>query len=487
MRNVTRSNQIYIRFDPPVHDTTSIIRKPNRGQVLAEQATLLWLDAAVHELTLFAATGFLIGGVDDLLVDLAWLWHRLRHGTTRRALEDLPHPAAPGRLAIFVPAWEEAEVIGAMLATALARIRHPDYRIYVGCYPNDEATIAAAAAIAARDPRVRIAIGPRPGPTTKADNLNTMWRALRADGTATKAVVLHDAENVVHADELTVYDALIGGHALVQIPVLPLIDPQARLVSGHYADEFAEAHGRHMVLRAAIGAGLPLSGVGCAIDVRVLAALEEAHGTPFDDASLTEDYELGLRAAVLGHRACFARVSDRTGALVTVRAYFPATLAAAVRQKARWMTGIALAGWDRIGWGRWWQLADHWMRMRDRRAPVAVIVLAAAYVAVLGWGLSLVAHTLLGTQAVPVGPELRLMLGVNLALLLWRLAWRTVSTGRAYGRREALRAVPRAFVGNVIAMLAAVRAAMRYATILAGHTPRWDKTAHVFPDMAAAE
>ncbi len=163
---------------------------------------VLWgLDAAARELTLFAAVGFLVGGVDDLLIDLAWLGHRLFGGSPRRALADLPAPPWPRALAVFIPAWDEAAVIGAMLRTALARIGHQRYRLYVGCYPNDPATIAVVTAVAAQDARVRLVIGPRPGPTTKADNLNALWRALRADddaaGMATRAVVLHDAEQVV--------------------------------------------------------------------------------------------------------------------------------------------------------------------------------------------------------------------------------------------------------------------------------------------------
>lgn len=449
------------------------------------EAGLAWLDVGVRELALFAACGFLLGGIDDLLVDLAWLYHRLRSGSSERSLAQLPTPASPGRFAIFVPAWEEAGVIGAMLRTALDRIDHPAYRIYVGCYPNDRATIDAVARIAERDDRIRLVIGTRPGPTTKADNLNGLWRALlrddAAEGVTTLAVVLHDAEDVVDPAELRVHAALLPAYPLVQIPVVPLIDRQARLVSGHYADEFAESHGRHLVLRAALGAGLPLSGVGCAIATPVLLALESAHGAPFDDASLTEDYELGLRAAALGYRSCFARVTDDRGRLVAVRAFFPSTIHTAVVQKSRWMTGIALAGWDRIGWARWWQVADHWMRMRDRRASLAVILLAAAYLAIVGWAVSLSAHALHGSTPPEIGPILRVLLLVNMGMLLWRLAWRVADTTRTYGWREGLWAVPRAFVGNVIALLAARRAIVRYASILAGAAPRWDKTAHVFP------
>ncbi len=110
------------------------------------------------------------------------------------------------------------------------------------CYPNDRATIDAVTTVARDDPRVRPIVGTRDGPTTKADCLNTLWRALLdADpGGETRAVILHDAEDVVHAGELAIFDALIGRHDIVQLPVLPLIDPERPLVSGVVADEFAE-------------------------------------------------------------------------------------------------------------------------------------------------------------------------------------------------------------------------------------------------------
>ncbi|UVO51178.1 glycosyl transferase family protein [Sphingomonas sp. SUN019] len=445
-----------------------------------------WIDAFAREAMLFGAVGFVIGGVDDLLVDLVYLWRRIRGAAGSLLLDDLPASSKTGRLAVFVPAWDESAVIGAMLRTALARFAHPDYRIFVGCYPNDPATIDAVAAVAQTDRRVRLVIGVKDGPTTKADCLNALWRALgRDDAVArarTSAVVLHDAEDVVHPAELRVYDALLGDHAIVQIPVLPLIDRGARLVSGHYADEFSEAHGKQMVVRAAVGAGLPLAGVGCAISVAALEAIAARHGTPFDEDSLTEDYELGLRAGAFGG-ACFARVREYPGGpLVAVRAYFPATIRAAVIQKARWMTGIALAGWDRTGWSRPLHLADHWMRMRDRRAPVAVLVLAAAYVAVLASALGMLGHAIIGDAASAVSPDVRTLLTVTLALLLWRIAARALATGRSYGWREAVWSVPRLLVANWISLLAARRAIVRYIGILAGAPPRWDKTAHVFPD-----
>ncbi|RYY22005.1 MAG: hypothetical protein EOP62_23800, partial [Sphingomonadales bacterium] len=112
--------------------------------------------------------------------------------------EDAP---PPGRIAVFIPAWDESAVIGRMLRAALTRFDHQDYILYVGTYPNDPATISAVAEVAATDARVRLVVGSQPGPSTKAGCLNTLWRAMlrdeAAEGTPVTAVALHDAEDVV--------------------------------------------------------------------------------------------------------------------------------------------------------------------------------------------------------------------------------------------------------------------------------------------------
>src|SRR3546814_12104260 len=96
---------------------------------------------------------------------------------------------------------------------------------------------------------------------------------------------------------------------LVQIPVLPLVDQQSRWISGHYCDEFAEAHGKYLVLRDAIGAAVPSAGVGCAF---ARAALEQVAqdqaGLPFDTGCLNEDYYMGLRIAAHGGRGVFTQM-----------------------------------------------------------------------------------------------------------------------------------------------------------------------------------
>ncbi|MCP1468659.1 adsorption protein B [Sphingobium sp. OAS761] len=144
------------------------------------------LAALHHEILLFAAVGLAIGGIDDLIVDLLFLarkaWRDAAVYTRfpRMTTAFLPVSSDPGRIAVFVPAWQEAEVIAPMLRHALSRWGHDRYRIFVGAYPNDPATIDAIASVAQDDPRLVLAVNSCPGPTTKADCLNLLWRAMIA-------------------------------------------------------------------------------------------------------------------------------------------------------------------------------------------------------------------------------------------------------------------------------------------------------------------
>ncbi|WP_332793646.1 hypothetical protein [Sphingomonas sp. RB3P16] len=151
------------------------------------------------------------------------------------------------------------------------------------------------------------------------------------------------------------------------------------------------------------------------------------------------------------------------------------------------MTGIALAGWDRVGWSGSFDWHEHWMRMRDRRAPLAVVVLATAYLALVAWAAALLGHALLGETARAPSAAVLAILRINAVLLLWRLISRAYFTGASYGWREAAWSLPRAFVSNLVALLAARRAMVAYVGSLRGTTLKWDKTRHVFPAVIGGE
>ncbi|HEX6103446.1 MAG TPA: glycosyltransferase family 2 protein, partial [Alphaproteobacteria bacterium] len=260
------------------------------------------------------------------------------------------------------------------------------------------------------------------------------------------------------------------------------VDEGSRWISGHYCDEFAEAHIKELVVREAVGAAIPLAGVGCAIARKPLAMLAAQHeGRPFAGTSLTEDYEMGLRIGALGLRTMFVRIPAEPGeaGVVCSRGYFPATLGAAVRQKARWLGGIAFAGWDRLGWGD--GFGERWMRLRDRRGPFAALLIVAAYLAAFLWSQLWLAKMLGAPVEVRIDTALATLLTVNAWLLAWRVLMRAAFTASAYGLEEGLLSMPRLFVGNLIAVLAAFRAFSQHS---GGRTPRWDKTQHVFPKEA---
>jgi adsorption protein B len=439
------------------------------------------------ELALFAAVGFLLFAIDDLAVDLIYfarqVWRSLAIYSRfpKMSADQLPSPMRPGWMAVLIPAWDEATVIAPMLRATLARFDHSDYWLFVGHYRNDPATRAAIESV--RDPRVIAVEIDADGPTTKADCLNRLYAALvayeSAVGRAAKAIVLHDAEDLVHPLELKLFDRLVEYAGLVQLPVVPLIDPDSRWVAGHYADEFAEAHMKELVVREAVGAAIPLAGVGCAIERVALSRLAARHdGRPFAGASMTEDYEMGLRLGAIGVKTMFVRIPAEpdSRAIVASRGHFPSAIHAAVRQKARWIGGIAFAGWDQLGWRG--GLGERWMRMRDRRGPLAALLLLTGYLAAFLWAEVALAAALGAPVAVPVSPSLAALMGVNAWLLGWRMLMRASFTTAAYGWKEGLRSLPRMVVANFIAVLAARRALMLHS---AGGARHWDKTHHIFP------
>lgn len=450
------------------------------GDILGGAGWLLGL--ATRELILFAAVGFTIGGIDDLLVDLIWLgrslWRRLTvfRRWPRMTMASLPPPKHPGRIAVMIAAWDESAVIEAMLRATLARFDHPDFIVYVGTYPNDPAAMAAVGRVVADDRRVLLVEGLRDGPTSKAECLNRVWRRIVADEAADgpiKAVVIHDAEDVVHPLELRLFDTLIERFDMIQLPVVPLRHPSSPWVSAVYCDEFAEAHGKDLIIREALGAGVPSAGVGCALSRAAMIRLAGAGGDkPFDEDSVTEDYEMGLRLAVAGSRAAFVTMPAAPGKpAVAIRAYFPGSFNTSVRQKTRWVRGIALSGWDRLGWQGGW--AERWMRLRDRRAIIAALVLTIGYAA-LGLG----ALCLLLGVPIPSTPLTDVLLPITSGFLLWRVAMRFWMVARVNGWRQGLLAIPRMIVGNIIAIAAARQALFGYVRPSGAG---WDKTAHQFP------
>lgn len=445
-----------------------------------------WLVPLERELLVFAAFWFAVGLLDELAIDLAWLGMKATgRARTPRLPRGYGRAELAGPIAVLIPAYHEAAVIGATVAHMLAAWPQRELRLYIGCYRNDAATLAAAMEAAGRDARVRLVVHGVDGPTTKADCLNRLYGALCADEQRSRqsfrGVMLHDSEDMVHPAALQAIDTALGSADFVQLPVRPAEQPESRWVAGHYADEFAESHAKAMVVRAAFGAAIPAAGVGCGFARHALTALAarrraDGEAGPFAPECLTEDYELGLVLSRQGRGSTFLRLRDAAGQLVATGSHFPTDLGAAVRQKTRWIHGIAFQSWDRMGWSA--RPVELWMALRDRRGPLTALVLCVAYL------LLVIDATLIGAQMAGVPLDfamslpLRLLVLISLFGFVWRSVMRAIFTAREYGITEGARAVLRIPVANIIAIMAGRRALVAYLRTLRGAPVVWDKTAH---------
>ena len=173
---------------------------------------------------------------------------------------------APRPIAILVPLWQEHAVIARMLEHNLGAIRYPSYHIFAGIYANDALTEEAVASISTRFSNVHLAVCPHDGPTSKADCLNWIYQHVglyeEQNAIAFDIIVTHDAEDLIHPEELRWINYYAARFDFIQTPVLALRTPFFALTHGVYCDEFAEYHTRDMAVRPLLGGFVPSSGVG---------------------------------------------------------------------------------------------------------------------------------------------------------------------------------------------------------------------------------
>ncbi len=454
---------------------------------------VLWLLAPL-------AAAILLSGIDDLVVDLFWALHWLKDKLRpsarlfppgERQLDSAPQR----RLAILSPLWKEHQVIGRMLEHNLAAIRYDDYHFFAGCYPNDAATQAAVQAVAGRFPNVHMALCPRDGPTSKADCLNTIFQQLvreeqRSDVRNGRGrfdvVVTHDAEDLIHSEELRWINFYSARFDFIQTPVLPLATPFTAFTHGIYCDEFAENHTRDMAVRPLSGGFVPSCGVGTGYRRDALEKLARARNHRiFEQEALTEDYVNGLRMFRLGCTQAFVPIlrarasstrSNSARGFMATREYFPRHWNAALRQRTRWVTGIALQGWQQFGWsGKPGEIYWLW---RDRKGLIGnPLSLLANLVFVYGLA------TALWTRATPTEDRLGV---ATLALQILRTVVRMACVARVYGVLFSLGVPFRAVYANALNSTATFRALGLYTLSRIRRRPlRWLKTDHAYPSRMA--
>jgi adsorption protein B len=490
------------------------------------------IDRAMLRMLAPLAVAILISGLDDMLIDVAWAAAWIR----RKLLPQAPlfppgarqlDSAPQHRIAILVPLWQEDRVIARMLEHNIAAIRYSDYHIFAGAYPNDQATQAAIRSAAGRFSNVHLALCPHDGPTSKADCLNWIYQHVclheEETGEQFEVLVTHDAEDLIHPDELRWINFYSTRYDFIQTPVLALPTPLWALTHGIYCDEFAEYHMRDMPVRPMLGGFLPSAGVGTGYRREALQKLAESSSNRvFEPEALTEDYENGLKLFRLGCSQAFVPVvrgeregrkesenraetngrteanncgeksdgggpdiasrethdfvSPRSHDFVVTREFFPKDWSSALKQRTRWVMGIALQGWQRYGWaGRPGEVYWLW---RDRKGLVAnPLSLASNVMFVYG------AATGMWMRATPIAAHIAIL---TLGLQTLRLAVRMACSARVYGVVFALGVPVRAVYANLLNSAATFQAVVRYSYARARGRPlKWVKTEHAYPSRAA--
>ena len=440
---------------------------------------LLRIDASVAACLAPLAISIVLSGLDDLIVDVVWFtgWFRGRFLAPLAQQDGKPVLVHHKRIAIFVPLWKEHRVIRGMLDHNISAIKYRDYDFFVGVYPNDDRTLDAVREAEAHYRNVHLAICPHDGPTSKADCLNWIYQRMllheENHHVQYDLIVTHDAEDLIHPEALEVLNHQSNSFDMVQIPVLALPTPVYELVHGVYCDEFAEFQMKDMTVRRIMGSFTPSSGVGTGFSREALEKLATSSSNRiFEPACLTEDYENGMRLHELGLPQTFVPLTGDAHTSVATREYFPRKLRAAIRQRTRWVTGIALQTWERHGWrGSAGQRYWFW---RDRKGLLGNPLSLAANLVFL-W--MLVRRGWMHAPAIDAR-----LLTVTWALFLYRTAIRMACVGRLYGPLFALGVPLRCVCANFINTVASFRAIFRFTRARILHEPLvWLKTEHGYP------
>jgi adsorption protein B len=458
-----------------------------------------------------AAIGFFIFGLDDVLFDLQYL-RRLRGKRSKPAvsLETLRNEHEK-LIAVFIPAWNEGGVVNRMADYARRTLQYDHYDLFIGVYANDPETNRCVDELVKTSPRIHKAVVPHDGPTSKADCLNHIHRAMRAceipGRREYRIIALHDAEDILHPLTLRIYNHYVPDQLdMGQLPVFPLaLSPWTHWVGNTYLDEFAELHTKDMYAREAMGGVVPSAGVGTAFSRRAIDYLASKNdGNPFPGTSLAEDYMVGLELSAAGFRTGFidhpvrrnvprrdskgrARPPKTVVDRVAVRENFPRRFGQAVRQKARWILGTAFQGWENAGWRG--GLATRYTLLRDRRAPVVHTINAAGYCVVaymladFGVRHSELANTVHIRPLFADHGLLWKIVLVDTALLAYRVGQKAWHVSALSGPMQGFFSIPRYPLANLINMCATARASFLYTRHrLTGRPLAWAKTKHEFPE-----
>ncbi len=434
---------------------------------------------------------FFIFGIDDLIISILLWWYNLTPSRLSREefLYIYEQPEKP--LAILVAAWKEAGVLSQMVRGNINLLNYEHVDFYLGVYPNDPYTVQEALALQNEFKNVYVVTNSQPGPTTKGQMINELVKSVFTNESNIRKTyqgfVIHDSEDLINSHSLKIMSWLLNEYDLIQIPVFSLPVSSKNWVAGTYIDEFAEAHTRDLLVRSHLKLPIPSAGVGTALSRKLVQKYRSENGGGLlNGDTVTEDYELGVSTGKYGLKSFFAcyflRNESTSGSqkteFIATREYFPKAWNRSVRQKTRWVLGVALQGWSNLGWSG--NLANRYFLYRDRKGPISNLV---SGLGVLVFGISIIRGTLTSSSSMGYENFILPLLSINLALMILRMVGRFRSVYWIYGLKTALLSPLRFPIASIINALASVRAIGQYIRGRSSNRPiQWVKTEHELPD-----
>lgn len=428
------------------------------------------------------------------------------------SIKDL-ESVTPKLLAIIIAAYNEENVLEAVIENIIDTQEYPAsmYHIFIGVYPNDPKTKEIAEKIDKKYSHVHSITHVLEGPSSKADNINNvienMYKYEAENNLRFKGIIIHDSEDIVHPYEFLLDNYLFETKSALQIPVFPLQEmPRlsnlfTNLVSGTYADEFAENHVRTLYARNAANAFVPSAGTGFGLRRDVLESFPDSNVFPV--GSLTEDFKLSLQLKEKGFDVYYpletvTRLDYQKNEkieFIATRSMFPKTYKAAVKQKTRWIYGITMQSFKLkdILFSKNLNLQSKYSLYKDWKAKFANLLILPGYIVLTYFIFSL----FLDIPIMYPMYSLSWYLVVFLTLLMAQKQFvRFFAVKKVYGIRSALMAslIPpflplRLVVGNFINFHATFNA-WRMKIFKPKkkdnknkknkHKPKWSKTDHEF-------
>ncbi len=283
------------------------------GMVAQWQLTLALIVAAAN-LVFLAAVGFKLVAC---LVGVASGARTMPAGAER---DDRLLP----RYTVLVPVYREANVIGELMGN-LGALDYPAEKLEILVLLESDDTETIEAARAARPPAtVRLVIVPDAAPKTKPKACNVGLLLARGE-----LLVIYDAEDRPDPDQLRKAVAAFeqaGPQTVCMQARLRYWNSSANLLTRMFSLEYGYWFGTMLPGLDRLGLPIPLGGTSNHFRVAALRGL-----LGWDPHNVTEDADLGLRAAVEGYRVGVIDSDTDEEACAEVRPW--------IRQRTRWIKG----------------------------------------------------------------------------------------------------------------------------------------------------